>query len=77
MAVFLLKAKNGAEYMPPSCTGVFDDVNCPSQYADWIEQLSAEQVTGGCQSDPPLYCPMNSVTRGQMATFLVKTFDLQ
>src|SRR6185369_5746254 len=41
-AVFLLKAEHGGSYVPPPCTGVFADVPCPSQYADWIEQLAAE-----------------------------------
>jgi hypothetical protein len=34
-------------------------------------------VTGGCQASPLLYCPGNTVTRGQMAVFLTKTFSLQ
>jgi len=76
MAVFLLKAKNGSGFVPPPCTGVFDDVPCPSQYADWIEKLFADGVTGGCQVSPPLYCPTNPNTRGQMAVFLVKNFGL-
>ena len=41
MAVFLLKTKYGSAYVPPPCTGVFDDVACPSQFADWIEELAA------------------------------------
>jgi hypothetical protein len=77
MAVFLLKAEHGSSYAPPSCTGIFGDVACPSLFANWIEQLYAEGVTGGCQTSPLLYCPGNSVTRGQMAVFLVKTFGLQ
>ena len=76
MAVFLLKTEHGSAYVPPTCTGVFDDVPCPGTFADWIEQLYAEQVTGGCQVAPPLYCPASPVNRGQMATFLVKTFSL-
>jgi hypothetical protein len=49
MAVFLLKAKHGAGYLPPSCTGLFSDVACPSGFAvDWIEQLYNEGITGGC-----------------------------
>jgi hypothetical protein len=76
MAVFLLKGKYGSNFTPPPCTGAFDDVACPSTFADWIEQLAAEGVTGGCQVNPPLYCPTNSVTRGQMAAFLVKAFSL-
>jgi len=74
MAVFLLKAKYGSSYVPPECTGVFPDVPCPSQFADWIEQLAAEQITGGCGSGN--YCPLNNNTRGQMAVFIVKTFNL-
>ena len=75
MAVFLLKAKYGSAYDPPDCTGVFDDVDCPSNFADWIEQLAAENITGGCGGDN--YCPLTATTRGQMAVFIVKTFDLQ
>ena len=76
MAVFLLKTEHGSAYVPPTCTGFFDDVPCPGPFADWIEQLHAEQVTGGCQVSPPLYCPTSPVNRGQMATFLVKTFSI-
>ncbi len=78
MAVFLLKMKNGSAYDPPDCTGVFDDVPCTPGvgFPDWIEKLFADGVTGGCQAMPPLYCPTNPNTRGQMAVFLVKNFSL-
>jgi hypothetical protein len=75
MAVFLLKAEHGSGYLPPDCTGVFPDVPCPSTFANWIEQLAAEQITGGCGGGN--YCPSNANTRGQMAVFMVKTFHLQ
>ncbi len=75
MAVFLLKAEHGSGYVPPACGGIFGDVACPSLFADWIERLAAEGITGGCGSGN--YCPTNSNTRGQMAVFLVKTFNLQ
>ena len=75
MAVFLLKAKHGSNYVPPPCNGDFADVACPSQFADWIEQLAAEQITTGCGGNN--YCPLNPNTRGQMAVFIVKTFNLQ
>ena len=74
MAVFLLKSQHGSAYSPPACTGVFPDVPCPSQFADWIEQLHAEGITGGCGGGN--YCPNSPNTRGQMAVFLVKTFGL-
>jgi len=75
MAVFLLKAEHGSSYVPPTCTSLFSDVTCPSQFADWIEQLYAEGITGGCGTG--VYCPSSPNTRGQMAVFLVKTFGLQ
>jgi hypothetical protein len=75
MAVFLLKSEHGSTYVPPTCHGIFGDVACPSTFADWIEQLFAESVTGGCGGGN--YCPTNPNTRGQMAVFLVKTFGLQ
>ena len=75
MAPFLLKAKHGASYVPPACAGAFTDVTCPSLFADWIEQLSAESITGGCGGTN--YCPTNVANRGQMAVFVVKTFNLQ
>ena len=77
MAVFLLKTLLGSTYVPQPCAGDFDDVPCPSQFADWIEDLYGRSITGGCQASPPLYCPANPNLRQQMAVFLVKTFGLQ
>ena len=71
MAVFLLKAEHGSSFVPPSCTGLFTDVACPSGFADWIEQLSLEGITGGCGGTN--YCPSTPVRRDQMAVFLLKT----
>ncbi len=73
MAVFLLKTLHGSSFVPPPCTGDFLDVACPSQFADWIEQLAAESITGGCGGGN--YCPANPVRRDQMAAFLYNTFD--
>jgi hypothetical protein len=75
MAVFLLKAEHGSAYVPPPCANLFPDVACPSTFADWIEQLANESITGGCGSGN--YCPGNPNTRGQMAVFITKAFGLQ
>ena len=75
MAAFLLKAEHGSSYVPPACTGVFVDVPCPSQFATWVEQLAIENITGGCGGNN--YCPTNPNTRGQMAVFITKTFNLR
>ena len=78
MSVFLLKTDLGASHTPPACTGtVFDDVPCTGGIFDpWIEDLADRGITGGCSVSPPLFCPGNANTRGQMAAFLVITFEL-
>ena len=76
MAVFLLRSKYGSAYSPPAVGGStgFGDV-LPSYWAAaWIKQLVAEGITAGCGSNN--YCPEQAVTRGQMAVFLVRTFNL-
>ncbi len=75
MAVFLLKAKFGSDHVPPPCTGaLFPDVPCTGGPFDpWIEELSTLGITGGCGGGN--YCPGNSVTRAQMAVFLLKTLE--
>jgi hypothetical protein len=52
MAVFLLKTLEGSTYAPPACAGDFDDVQCLSRFADWIDDLAARGITGGCQANP-------------------------
>jgi len=74
MAVFLLRGKHGTGYTPPAATGIFGDVPSNHWAAAWIEQLSAEGITGGCGNGN--YCPESAVSRDQMAVFLVKTFNL-
>ncbi|MEX0880318.1 MAG: S-layer homology domain-containing protein [Thermoanaerobaculia bacterium] len=74
MAVFLLRATHPSGYVPPAATGIFDDVAPSSPFARWIEQLSLEGITAGCGNDN--FCPNTANTRGQMAAFLVRTFDL-
>ena len=72
MAVFLLKGKFGSSHVPPPATGtVFADVPIGSFAADWIEELAALGITGGCGGRN--YCPGNPVTRAQMAVFLLKS----
>lgn len=76
MAIFLLRAKHGSSYVPPAATGIFEDVPVTSPVAPWVEQLRAEQVTAGCSAAPLRYCPNDPNTRGQMAVFIDKAFDL-
>jgi len=45
-------------------------------FADDIVWAFENGITGGCSTDPPLFCPNSPVTRGQMASFLDRALDL-
>ncbi|UCH35110.1 MAG: penicillin acylase family protein [Armatimonadota bacterium] len=51
---------------------IFEDVAKDFWARPYIEAIFREGITGGCGADPPLYCPTNNVTRGQMAVFICK-----
>ena len=78
MAVFLVRARHGANFTPPAATGtVFADVPAGYWAASFIEQLFADGITGGCTSTPQRrYCPDDNAIRGEMAVFLARTYNL-
>ncbi len=71
MAVFLLRGEHGSVYVPPPAVGIFGDVPASNPFAPWIEELYNESITGGCSTNPLLYCPNNAVSRAGMAVFLL------
>jgi hypothetical protein len=73
MAIFILRTLHGSTYQPPVTTNIFSDV--PSSYwaAAWINALYNEGITGGCGVNPLTFCPDQTVTRAQMAVFLLRT----
>lgn len=38
--------------------------------------LHMTTIAAGCSAEPALYCPEDGVRRGQMAAFLVRTFNI-
>ncbi len=71
MAVFLERGIRGGNYRPPDCTGtIFADVPCNGFADNYVEQLFRDGVTSGCPF--PNYCRNASVTRAQMAVFLLR-----
>ena len=50
----------------------FADVPESHPFFTWIEALFRSGITAGCSASPPLYCPADAVTRGQMAVFLLR-----
>jgi uncharacterized protein YkwD len=69
MAVFLTRALG----LPASSADRFADDD-RSAWEDEIQAFAAADITRGC--DTTKYCPNDSVTREQMATFLVRAFGL-
>lgn len=60
-----------------SASGAFDDDN-GIEHESAINRIASLGITNGC--NPPSntkYCPSDSVTRGEMATFLVRTLGLE
>jgi micrococcal nuclease len=60
--------------LPPGGTFTDDDGNT---FEGAIEAIAAERITLGC--NPPantMFCPDDQVTRGQMAIFIVRAYDL-
>jgi len=75
MSVFLLRTLHGSAFTPPPATGtVFSDVSATSFAAAWIERLASEGLTAGCGGGK--FCPTSTVSRAQMAVFMVATFAL-
>jgi hypothetical protein len=77
MAPMLLKARYGSTFNPGAASGtLFADVPGSHPFAGWIERLYQQGITLGCTGTPRNYCPNASVTRAQMAMFLVRAFGL-
>ena len=69
MALFIDRATE----LPPTKEDFFDDDDGVTGEAA-INRLAAAAITGGC--GVRRYCPHDRVTRGQMASFLVRALDL-
>jgi hypothetical protein len=74
MAVFVLVAKEGPGYVPPSCfVQPFADVAIGSPFCPWIAELARRGVVAGCGGNN--YCPSSLVARDGMSVFVLRTLD--
>ena len=75
MAVWLVRILDGED---PAPVGVsrFADVDPGVWWAPFVERLAVLGVTAGCRTGPLRYCPADTVTRAQMASFLTRAFRL-
>jgi hypothetical protein len=78
MAIFMVRARlalYGATF-PTATTPYFADV--PTNVEGngvpfpFIQRSYEEHITAGCGTDPLIYCPDELVTRGQMASFIMR-----
>jgi subtilisin-like proprotein convertase family protein len=75
MAAFIIRGLG--EFDPPTpASQRFNDVPPANPFYNFIDRMAVLNITLGCQASPPLYCPSASVTRNQMAAFLVRAFTL-
>src|SRR6266404_5176357 len=75
MSAFLLRGLG--EFNPPTpASQRFSDVPPASLFYNFIDRMAVLNITLGCTPDHLMYCPNDSVTRGQMAAFLVRAFGL-
>ncbi len=51
---------------------VFADVPTSYWASQYIERLYNAGITGGCSTSPLMYCPESTVTRAQMAIFILR-----
>jgi len=72
MAVFIERAKHGSNFAYPATGTVFADVPSTHWAVGPIEQLRTDGITGGCAASPLRYCPDRTITRAEMAIFLLK-----
>jgi hypothetical protein len=77
-AVFLVRARRPG-FTPPPPTGLFSDVPVFFWAAPWIEQLYRDGITAGCSASGTfrLFCPTSTVTRAEMAVWIVRSFHLE
>ena len=61
---------------PAPQSATFSDVPTSHPFFQYVEALAASGITAGCQAAPPLFCPDQALTRGQMAVFLSKALGL-
>ena len=75
LAVWLIRVLDDGQPPTPQHGG-FDDVDTDAWDAPFIARLSELEVTSGCSADPPRFCPDRVVSRAEMATLLVRAFDM-
>ena len=70
MAVLVTRSVMGGDDFTYAATPYFTDVPATHPLFQWVQKMRDLQITAGC--GPTTYCPDDSVTRGQMAVFIIR-----
>ena len=75
MAVWLVRVLDGEDPKFSNDYG-FVDVESGQWWRPYVERLAELEVTRGCSAKPLKFCPYDNLTRAQMASFLVRAYNL-
>jgi hypothetical protein len=70
MAIFIVRSIFGGDNFTAPTTPYFTDVGPTDFGFNWIQEMAALGITNGCGVG--LFCPDDSVTRAQMAVFIIR-----
>ena len=79
MAVWVVRMLDRGKDPEPFAGGQatrFSDVDGTVWWAPFVERLAELGITGGCSTKPLSFCPDRLTPRSQMASFLVRAYDL-
>ena len=74
LAVWLVRALDRRTAAPTGTGDTFSDVT--KWYKPFVERLRVLGVTTGCVRRSTIFCPNDTVTRAEMAVFLVRAFNI-
>ena len=75
LAAWLVRTIEDAAPEPVGVTR-FADLDAGEWWSPHVERLLDLGITRGCSIEPARFCPDRIVTRGQLASFVVRAFDL-
>jgi len=70
--VFFLRIRRGVDFVPPTPTGLFTDVDTEAWYAGWVEAAYRDGLLPACGTDPLTFCPEALLDRAWAAYMMVQ-----
>ena len=75
-AVWIVRVLDGGDDEVDSVDSRFSDVDPGGKWVAHIERLAELGVTVGCAAEPARFCPHDTATRAQKASFLARALEL-